>query len=114
MLDDLEVLREFGRCAPGFKFVPGETGLKGLLAAVLGAVFAGSWGGGVAMYAPTVCAVSSGGKPREVVTRKPGKVRVPVTLRSSNVSRCAIVRRIASFVISAPAKAASLSHTAKA
>ena len=114
VLDDLEVARELGRRAPGFKLVPGETGLKGLVAAVLGAVFAGKWGGGVAMNAPTVCVVSSGGNPREVVTRKPGRVRVPVTLRSSNVSRCAIVRRIASFVISAPARLASFSQTAKA
>ena len=94
--------------------VPGETGLKGLDAAVLGAVFGGKLGGGATMKAPTECVVSSGGNPREVVTRKPGRDRVLVTLRSSNVSRWAIVRRIASLVISAPARLVSFSQTAKA
>ena len=49
VLDDLELVRELERFEPGFKLVPGDTGLKGLVAAVLGAVFAGNWGGGVAM-----------------------------------------------------------------
>ena len=94
--------------------VPGETGVKGLEAAVLGAVLGGRVVGGAAMKAPTEGVVSSGGNPREVVTRKPGRDRVLVTLRSSNVSRCAIVRRIASLVISAPARLVSFSQTAKA
>ena len=94
--------------------MPGETGVKGLEAAVLGAVLGGRVVGGAAMKAPTEGVVSSGGNPREVVTRKPGRDRVLVTFRSSNVSRCAMVRRIASLVISAPARLVSFSQTAKA